>query len=49
MLKLHKKEEDGCLTVVLAGEMDTVTSVRAERESRFFCNLSRNQTYTECP
>ena len=32
MLKLYKKEKDGCLTVVLAGEMDTVTSVNAERE-----------------
>ena len=32
MLKLYKKEKDGCLTVVLAGEMDTVTSVKAERE-----------------
>ena len=32
MLKLYKKEEVGCLTVVLAGEMDTITSVRAERE-----------------
>ena len=26
MLKLYKKEKDGCLTVVLAGEMDTITS-----------------------
>ena len=32
MLKLHKKEEDGCLTVVLAGEMDTITSVKVDRE-----------------
>ena len=39
MLKPYKKEEIGCLTEVLAGEMDTVTSVRAERESRFFCNF----------
>ena len=32
MLKLYKMEKDGCLTVVLAGEMDTITSVNAERE-----------------
>ena len=32
MLKLYKMEKDGCLTVVLAGEMDTITSVSAERE-----------------
>ena len=32
MLKLYKKEEGGCLTVVLAGEMDTITSVNADRE-----------------
>ena len=32
MLKLYKMEKDGCLRVVLAGEMDTITSVNAERE-----------------
>ena len=32
MLKLYKKEEGGCLTVVLAGEMDTITSVRPDRD-----------------
>ena len=32
MLKLYKKEEGGCLTVVLAGEMDTITSVKVDRE-----------------
>ena len=32
MLKLYKMEKDGGLTVVLAGEMDTNTSVRVERE-----------------
>ena len=32
MLKLDRMEEGECLTVVLAGEMDTITSVKVDRE-----------------